>query len=301
VDTFNYDINSKATAFSYLFNNKNNVDSFLFFTDPHLTDVTSAKTQKYINFIEKVYNATPTAFVISGGDWINSNDTQEQACFKLGYINGMMHSRFNKYYPMLGNHDTNYQGILNSEADKNSGQINDGALSSLFFDNGIKTYYTFNSSHARYIVLDTQLDWSTSLNDAAKEQLHWFADELIKNDTPNNIVCMHMIYAITEQKLMTPIVKNFFDIMKAYNEKTSVTLDGVTYDFSKCIGDIAFVLSGHSHDDFYEKIEGIHVVSTTNLESGSIPTFDLVLVDWDNGKVYFTRIGNGQDRIITFN
>lgn len=51
-------------------------------------------------------------FVIGGGDLYGNSDTYETACFKLGYIDGWMRRLFgDRYYPAVGNHDTNQQGV----------------------------------------------------------------------------------------------------------------------------------------------------------------------------------------------
>ena len=76
-------------------------------------------------------NKTPTDFVLCGGDWLQNSDTQDEACYKLGVIDASMRKKFgNKYYPIIGNHDTNYQGV-DDNGKENNGRLSQNTLKNL--------------------------------------------------------------------------------------------------------------------------------------------------------------------------
>jgi len=209
-----------------------------------------------------------------------------------------MSSRFDRYYPVLGNHDTNYQGVKDENSESNTGVLSNGTVSGLWYRDTASAYYSFNTANARYIVLDTGLDCSTTHSEYDNDQIKWFANELIKNDTKNNAVFMHMSWKTNDNNSMTPFVSAAYDIMKAYNAKATYSFNGETYDFSACIGNISFIISGHSHRDEQIEINGVPVIITASLKTGDVPLLDLVLVDWDGGRVYLTRVGDGENRTV---
>ena len=108
------------------------------------------------------------------------------------------------------------------------------------------------------------------------------------------------------------------DIFEAYNKKTSVSgkyCEGVfevsvNADFSSYTGNIIGVFGGHQHEDIVETSDsGIPYVytdcaamykySTPRIDGDkSELLFDVVTIDRKNKKIYTTRIGAGNDRII---
>lgn len=92
----------------------------------------------------------------------------------------------------------------------------------------------------------------------------------------------------------------------------------VEYDFkSKPLNRLICVLNGHHHNDRNAKVNGINYVQTLcslaesgepvsdikplrTLWSKTEDAFDIVNVNFDTRKVYFTRFGAGNDREISF-
>ena len=60
--------------------------SILFFTDPHINQ-DNAQFRYYLRNIKNYYKALPLEFCLSGGDWLNNNDTYSEAIEKLTFIN----------------------------------------------------------------------------------------------------------------------------------------------------------------------------------------------------------------------
>ena len=254
--------------------------------------------QKSIGTLQKIYNSTPTNFIVCGGDWLNNNDTKEQACFKLGYIDGFMNSMFNNYYPILGNHDYNYQGKENEEAEDNTGILDNNTLKNLWFRKFEKCYYCFDGINSKNYVLDTGTDWNLPMNSYKWEQLQWLANSLLSDNNKNIIIWAHIIY-YTSEHLIAPMTSQLGNIIESYNNHSTISVNGTTYDFSQCTGHIDFILSGHIHADFDGTIGGVPAIATKNT-SLSIPNCDLCLVDYDNRKLKMIRVGSGENREFDF-
>ncbi len=108
------------------------------------------------------------------------------------------------------------------------------------------------------------------------------------------------------------------EIFDAYNQKASLCQEYgegifkvcVNADFSKCNGNILCFMAGHHHRDIVEKSQGgipiiysdcaIMYKYNTPRVDGDISEllFDVVTIDTTNKKIYITRIGAGEDRVI---
>ena len=118
--------------------------AFLFFTDPHLLGSNnkfsdSEKSRLVDSFAEMkvLYDKLPVSFCLSGGDWLNNGDTQDMAKEKLLLADDEMKEMFPSYFKIMGNHDTNYQGIVSDD------DISRGDLSREWVDN---EYYSETGS-----------------------------------------------------------------------------------------------------------------------------------------------------------
>lgn len=296
----------EAEIFRSLFCGSQEAEAFVFFTDPHLFQKGECSEEEMLrrafealNFLRDVYISVPADFIIGGGDWLGSSDTVPEAKKKLGIIDGCMRELFaDEYYPVLGNHDTNYQGV-----DENGRQLGvDRALSpetlaELCFKRFGRTYYSFEGKHTRFYVTDSQLDWNaTEMNPYKFEQLHWLAGELIKNDDKHSAIVPHMWWWNMPDDETAAMTKLLGELICAYNKKSAFICQGTEYDFTDTKGRIEFVMSGHSHGDWETKAENCPVFSTT-LFRGKKPTFDLMYADYSARKLYCIRIGDGESRV----
>ena len=291
VDT---EIGAKCAEYAALFNGTDKVDSFIFFTDPHLTEGQSgyeAGMRTYLKTLKAYYDATPTNYVVCGGDWLGNSDTIAEACFKLGFINGTMRSMIEPYYPVVGNHDTNYQGKSTSVSTEFDGTLTNATIRNLFVPGEEKNYYSFDGANTKYYVLDTGSDWVSAMNDYRWEQLAWLAERLKTDDAAFSAIILHIGKATFAQTI--------YSLCYAYNQATTITLNDVTYDFTACQGKVKFALAGHTHADSVEVDNGIIVVTTTQMKDGSVPTFDLCLADYDNDVLHMVRVGSGAGRTIS--
>ena len=76
---------------------------------------------------------------------------------------------------------------------------------------------------------------------------------------------------------------------------------GVQYVISNVIGKIHVVLAGHTHEDCLRTDFSVPCVVTTQFMKNDNPTFDLCLLDYDNGYLEMIRVGEGVNRKVKLN
>lgn len=307
------DFTTKCQQFSSLLlgDTVNNVEapadceSFLFFTDPHLLEFSDYESEMYefIAQIQKYYNSTPTTFCLCGGDWLGNSDLPGEACFKLGYINGFMHSMFKDCVMLVGNHDTNYQGKKDAESAKNTTRLSAQSIVDLWYRREGKCYFKYKGANTTFYCFDTGTENQTlaAYDNYGWEQATWFANSLLTDDSSHIAIAAHILYYSGTS--IQPLTSQILAIAQAYNDRTSISVNGVSYDYSAKNGKVEFEISGHLHADNVVTINDIPCILTThvraNVDLG--PTFDLVLADYTNRKVHLIRVGSGSDRVVNLN
>ncbi len=192
-------------------------------------------------------------------------------------------------------------------------------------------YYYFDNAAAkiRYVCVDT----TDSINPKAAfwavrggigpTQLTWLADQAISTLPAGwgAVVVHHIpitgcVGTVGERKLY----RDFRELLEAYQNRSTITLCGKTYDFTQAKGRILLDITGHRHAERQTFQKGIlHVTEPCDAAygdyivgskpwCGDLPrkkagtvaeqTFDAVQLDPANDLVYFTRVGGGQDRVI---
>jgi len=272
-------------------------NAFIFFTDPHIDDVRAKLFDDFIKPIYKYYTYLDLDFCICGVDWLNNSDTQQEAIQKLEDIDNAM-SIFGdrNYYPVLGNHDTNYQGKLNQNSIEWSGKLPHETLVELLFKKYRQTYYSYSSKGTKFYILDSGLDTNQDMDMFRWDQINWLGTDLL-NITEQYIVLVIHIYT-NDGVSPESFAKNIMELAEAYNESTHITLNDISYDFSYSKGKIGCIICGHCHFDFINNTNSIPVIGTTHLKDGGISSFDICLLDWDSNKLHMYRVGSGSNRII---
>ena len=279
---------------------KQNVERFLYFTDPHYIDPNGwvAQYSDDLDTIATYYNVYPLSFVLCGGDWIYKEDTKLNACNMLLQVKARMTELFgDDYHLVLGNHDTNYQGQLNRYSKEYTGQLSHQTIVDLWYDEEGNTYYSFKGDCTTFYVFDTGIDWNhTSLDAFDLEQIEWYLDMLDKSNDAHIAISLHMLY-VTDNDIH-PLTSTLAAISVAYNERSTFFFGGNEYDFSKKRGQVEFMIAGHSHLDIQGELLGIPYIVTRSTGAVGHPNFDIVAVDYDSGVLYTSRIGQGEDRKI---
>lgn len=293
------DITAKCKEYSASLNNSGPGEQLIFMTDPHLLGSSWSETtfKAYIGLLQKYYNILPVDWLVCGGDWLTAGDTQDNACWKLGYVDATMRKLFKHYYPLLGNHDTNYQGVVSAD-DSSRGDLSHQTLVNLMFRENKNTYYEWKGNNTRFFVLDAGIDWTPQMDSFRWEQIAWLAGLLLSNTDDHIVLLTHIYY--NSGTTPAAMADNLQLLAGAFNGRTSVTLNGVTYDFSNTQGTIHCIIAGHTHADYIiEENVNVPVWITTNMQDGNTPTFDLLLIDYTAGKMKSIRVGTGEDREMT--
>lgn len=292
----------------------NRCEAFLWFTDPHLftahTDIGSEPMmEEYISQIQKYYNSTPTSFALCGGDWLGNSDTPDMACYKMGYINGICESMFDKCYMLVGNHDTNYQGKKHANSSTYTTRLSRLAIRNLWYRDIGRAYYDFDGVNTHFYCFDTGIENQTLEynNGYGYEQATWFAEKLMEERYDHVAIVAH-IYAyraIPDGAVpddVQPLTRLLLQISSAYNRRSEISVNGKNYNYADATGRVEFMLAGHSHADYTLVDSGIPIIATLDCGNHQSYTadcsFDLVFVDYDNRKIKCIRAGVGEDREI---
>lgn len=318
-----------------IINGKDNIETFLFFTDPHLTPNSRYETMtelirdKYISTLQKYYNSLPMDTCICGGDWLNFNHSNEEAAGWLGYCDGYMRKLFRNYLPVFGNHDNNPYNP-NTSSSNWLKALTYVDIRNLMFRENKMTYYSNEAVNTRFYVLNSGISFIKGMTDSTYSrlvsnrwpQVDWLGQKLLSEDPTHAVIVMHIYSNASNEsdwfsnatgywaKGIHAFGANVKAMAVAYNKRQSITLNGNTYDFSNCEGQIAFIMCGHTHFDYVDTTGEIPIVCCTNLEGGYLdggsikytltPTFDNCVVDYDNGVLYAVRVGAAKSRIVHF-
>ena len=283
-------------------------ETFLFFTDPHMlglggdfSDEVKDNLVAAFPIAKEAYDLLKLNFCLCGGDWLNNSDTQDVAKQKLLFADKQMKSMFSRYYKMLGNHDTNYQGIVSVE-DSSRGDLPRTFIDNEYFQESASAYYSFKGSNTRFYVLDSGSDWQKAMDDYRWEQLLWLANQLKVNKDEHVVLCIHMFY--TEGKVI-PMSSLLIDICDAFNSRKEITLNGQSFNYADAKGTVHAVLSGHNHEDaltYLGKEGTIPVVQTRNLRNTpDRSSFDICVMDYKTGLLNLIRVGDGENREVKMN
>ena len=282
-------------------------EAFLFFTDPHLLGAGNKFNQKLKNHFlasfdvaKELYDKIPLTFCLCGGDWLNSGDSQEMAKEKLLFADKQMKAMFSNYHKIMGNHDTNYLGIV-STYDTERGDLPREFIDKEYFSETGSAYYSFVGERTRFYVLDSGLDWNLAMDDYRWEQLEWLAKQLAETTDEHLALCIHMFYSGGK---ITPMSELLVDLCEAFNVRRVISLNGNTYDYSSRTGHIHFILAGHEHIDnlsFVGKDGNLPVVLTCNYTNGSYNSFDIGILDYNDNVLEMIRVGKGDGRRVKLN
>lgn len=201
-----------------------------------------------------------------------------------------------------------------------------------------KLYYFYDDKEnsVRYIFLDTS-DIPDVYNEdgslkytkqhtfgISQEQIDWLINVALKTEEETDfVICAHNAGLPSEDEKSCP-TKFLHHILDAHNQRGLLCREYgegvfkvcIDADFAEYKGKVLCVMCGHYHKDIVEKSQGgipfIHSDCTimyvwpvyyTVREDGNISEmiFDMVTIDRENNRIYTTRIGAGEDRIIEYN
>ena len=259
---------------------------------------------------------SPVRFVCLNGDLINDRQTKDLGMQALlSVIKNFSYLPTDKFFVTVGNHEFNNAGNSDSYRDRqlslNEVYSSVNKISETFIRevDGLDFYVDNESQKVRYYFIGS----SIGCNPYSKAN-KWFADSLSNIDNNYKIIVFSHIGLNNTATDWESSLDVIVSILEAYKNNTSYTLDDTSYDFSTKNGDVVGVFSGHMHlDGSLTTTSGIPFIATTcdaykeeygdltrTKETITEQAFDVVQIDFDNRKIYMTRIGAGVDREFTF-
>jgi len=302
---------------------KDNCDLFLYFSDYHLVSNTC-----YTPFIIKfLYTKTNRIKVFNGGDIINTEYYAEDA---IKIVKSFADSFADiDLYNVFGNHDSNPYGNPSSHITVNhcypflfsklgtnpNAHLNDDGY--YYLDNTIQKI--------RYIVLNTYERGFDLSNSEHLVQLNWFVDTLNNVEIGWYVVVLaHMIFDLNKDKETNTyrIIKTssgtlISSIMDAYQTKLQGRYANYSFDFTDSKGQIACILVGHIHYDFFEQQAAGYPIISILQDAIDYPSllgnnpprergtyteqaFDIVRINTTEKTIRTVRIGAGENREFQF-
>ena len=187
-------------------------------------------------------------------------------------------------------------------------------------------FICLNSHDIEYNVGDDYYSTDTPAKNPMKEyrysteQLEWLADVLDSSDGMNIIISTHVppttISSINNCNVEDDDI--FRGIISAYCNKSTYSCGDISVNYASASGTVVGIFSGHKHFDYTDNstLPCPIIITTT---AGNSPqedpdgnkavrtygtvnetAFDVVTVDTSGKTIYFTRIGNGSDRVVSY-
>lgn len=287
-------------------------DSFVFITDYH--DTSNSNNSPAL--VKHVMNNTGIHFVAFGGDCFNTSYAKDTARTRmLAVLNAF--SGVDPMYNIIGNHEGN-----DPSGTKAANRLSFAEAYNFVCQRQSFTYessdgvdYSVVNRAAKIYYIFMGCDYAANITD---EQIAWFCEEL--GNVPDGYAVM--VISHTGLKTMAspqPQNTDFINALAAVKNKSSFAYGGKTYNYTRDVTVIG-VLSGHTHWDAAIVYNGINVISTTcdareenyELVNGTATkvarardtvndqAFDVVQIDLANRQLVLTRVGYGNDRVITF-
>ena len=305
-----------AAKIPQIINNMNavgpNGETFVFITDPHWET-------NYHNspaLIKRILAKTKVNHIICGGDLINQGTVKsEMYDVMIAFIRAFQFGVCDNFLPIArGNHDDNSNFVDQEDIDAYSFDYNT-VFALLYKDIAEKVtfmtttefsfWYDHAASKTRYVYVDTRRDG---------RYIPYTQIETLLNATQDDykvVFIAHYIYGTAFRQGATGL----FNMIAAYNARTTGSYYGVNFDFTNAHGKAVCVIAGHTHADYSwakddeANIAGVPIIitdtdSTRNAAAIEGTTdsqcFDVITLDYNTNTIKCVRIGRGSDRQFTF-
>lgn len=268
--------------------------------------------QNELEMVVQMANSSDVDCILLGGDIVHGTYSHLNAVAELDYIVEYLKKANVPVFTARGNHDRNdYHGkpcalehiITNEEWSTHFiDPLSKGAQIVRPESDPTSPYYyvDFPDKKTRLITLDAwnypiisedgihsvysaENGWKMYGDDA---QIDWFATEALDptKDGWNYVILSHAPIAGDESgaSVNANLIR---DIIRAFNNKTSIVVNGQTIDFTNCKGTLELSVSGHTHIQSWRYLDNNHVA--INVGSGRFAYYpNEVPFDNANGKEY---------------
>ena len=148
-------------------------------------------------------------------------------------------------------------------------------------------YYDDTTNNVRYIILNPHYGGKTpnsrTFDDA---QVKWCAGVIQAAGSKDIIIGNHYytvpFTCIESQEVVTSgsptTISKIVDLLTAFKNRTTYTIDGDTFNFSSCTGNVVMLTSGHYHTFGHDNSDGFNMFTCANLGNAI----------WGNGHRGFT-------------
>lgn len=273
-----------------------NIAEFIFITDTHYSQ-SQKKSPRLVGYLQKNLLIPDVVF---GGDAMYYSGSSKLAGLRemqefMGAFN------YGNLFFTIGNHDfNNYVSSSNILTDS-------------------ELYATVMKQVERFGTTDGSLDVSYFDNEAHKIRFVQFDYNLASNATAGAAKVLNAFSSLGSDWTVVLFTHKYWQAPDANSGNPPTVISSAKALIQAIIAGsysatIAAVIVGHVHSDNAVVLDGINVISTTcdcidtNLYGGPTMTvgtdteeaFDIVQIDTVNKKLYFTRVGAGEDRVFTY-
>lgn len=293
--------------------------SFAFITDLHFP----ANALNSKKLLKKVLDNTSVPYIISGGDYPQAFGTREDLLDNIKtlheYANYIGKDRF---FSIRGNHDfsiktsdtesTGYTAPYGHTYDAIA-RVSENWVKKMDPDH-LCFYLENETQKTRIICLnssdgqvsDTTTPWGVSYL-VTKDQIEWLLNEAM-NCSGYKFIFISHIPADPSITSYHNSQDGFHAIFKALKNKTTVTVDGITVDFTNSDNEAICHIVGHNHKDESHVDDNFLSISTScdacygddghGATRGTLTeqAFDVFCIDYDKGTIETVRVGRGSDR-----
>ena len=266
---------------------------FLFFTDPHNSggmndnDRNFNDTEPEMRFIGNIFERTPAKVVLCGGDWMEEELPMDVFLSRVGRVMNIMRREIGPdCYSAAGNHEYH-------ETTDATKYLTPRELGRMWYGTDV-CYFRVEKPECDIYVFDSWRSGMTIEREYWDDQVAWFASALRTNTKKHMFGMIHILLFAGEENQQW-IGDQITRIAAAFNGRTSITVSGVTYDYSNATGTFHFFLAGHVHSDSNSVVNGIPVIRTRHQPTN----IDLCYANFDSAVLHMTRIGLGSSRDIS--
>ncbi len=269
---------------------------FIYFTDPHLIGNTFGESEitmlTFLQEMKALYENTPARFVLCGGDILNHEQNVAQARMHAAGALKLLKGWISEHtYVVPGNHDLGYlpdgHSIITPER-----------LAALWHGRPVG-YDVIRDFHTDCYLFDSG-NCVAAMNDYRWSQVHWFGQRLQANMQPHLFGVIHIPHyqlggEHEDQEIPFELTIRLCAVADAFNRRTCIALNGVSYDFTQAHGTFHFMLSGHMHMDLC--LECCHIpVICTDASFLNRRCVDLCYADFERHCLRMIRVGQGESR-----
>lgn len=238
-------------------------------------DVHNNVTGNEPNFIDYNKGYKNLSAMLFLGDMV-SLYTASEAALASGFIQG---AQISPRIVCIGNHeyygDTQQQSTDAAEAAFES-YINVNVVKMYPNDAEVIYYYDDTENNVRYIILNPHSTGKTANSrDFDDAQMKWCAGVIQSAGSKDIIIGNHYYISpftcIESQEVVdsgTPrSMSKVVDLLTAFKNRTTYTIDGDTFNFSSCTGNVVMLTSGHYHAFGFSNSPGFPMFTCPNLGS----------------------------------